>query len=51
MTLGPGRLEDEYFTFLEGQRDSHLLEHAEINSLYQDHLDGMRDAYLDEAGE
>jgi hypothetical protein len=43
----------EYHAFLENQRDSHLLDAAEINSLYQEHMDGMRDSYLDglEAGE
>jgi hypothetical protein len=51
MTLGPEKLDAEYFAFLEGQRDAHLLAQAEINSQYQDHQDGMRDAFLDELGE
>ena len=38
----------EYHAFLENQRDSHLLDAAEINSLYQEHMDGVRDTYLDE---
>ena len=38
----------EYHAFLENQRDSHLLDAAEINSLYQEHMDGARDTYLDE---
>jgi hypothetical protein len=38
----------EYYAFLENQRDSHLLDAAEINSLYQEHMDGARDTYLDE---
>ena len=51
-----GREDDvaaEHHAFLENQRDSHLLDAAEINSLYQDHMDGIRDSYLDEleAGE
>jgi hypothetical protein len=43
----------EYLNFLDGQREDHVLREAEINALYQDHMDGMRDAYLDEleAGE
>ena len=38
----------EHHAFLENQRDSHLLDAAEINSLYQEHMDGMRDSFLDE---
>lgn len=38
----------EHHAFLENQRDSHLLDMAEINFLYQDHMDGFRDSYLDE---
>jgi hypothetical protein len=43
----------EYLNFLDGQRADYVLREAEINSLYQDHMDGMRDGYLDEleAGE
>jgi len=50
---GPEEAAAEYYAFLENQRDSHLLDAAEINYLYQEHMDGMRDSYLDglEAGE
>ncbi len=53
MTVGREDAEAEHFAFLESQRDDHLLRESEINSLYQDHMDGMRDAHLDEleAGE
>lgn len=50
---GPLDSNPEYLAFLDGQRADHVLREAEINALYQDHMDGMRDAYLDEleAGE
>jgi hypothetical protein len=48
MTMGSEDITAEYHAFLENQRDSHLLDAAEINSLYQEYLDGTRDTYLDE---
>lgn len=45
-------LDDAYLAFQESERDAYLLDQLDIESLYQDHLDGARDAYLDslEAG-